>query len=346
MIKILLAFDHELPLGKMTTSYDKAIFEPTDMILESATKHGFKVNLFTDILCALAFKENNIGDFYFKYKAQLHRTLQAGHDVQLHIHPHWIDTKFKDGVFEPSKSFKLADFKDNAYPNNIEGIVERSVKELQSICKEVKTDYACNSYRAGGYNLSPETERIINALYANGIRIDSSVVKDYYYKSELSEINFKNYHNNGNWFFPLSGPVNSVSETGMYEIPIASSKAGVVTNLKHLYYKRKYKKFTYTSGYPIHSGKVNKIDKLKFVFSARPLGFDIISLHSQDLIKIVEDYIKSQNYNGDIIISSVSHPKNMGTFSVKLMEDFVRKIRDKHSVEFCTFTDIYHQLSL
>lgn len=346
MIKILLAFDHELPLGEVTTSYDEAIFNPTNRILESATKNNFKVNLFTDILCAQAFRENNIDGFYNKYKAQLQKTIQLRHDVQLHLHPHWIDTSFIDGVFKPSKSFNLAHFKDKEYPNSIEGIIERSVIVLKSICQEVKADYTCNSYRAGGFNLVPETDRILNALYANGIKIDSSIVKNFYYKSELSKIDFKNFHDKGNWFIPLSGPINAVSNAGIFEIPIASRPAGLVTNLKHLYYKKKYKNLFYTSGKPIHSGKSSKINKLKFVFSARPLGFDIVSMSANDLVKIVSSYVNSQKYNGDIIISSVSHPKNMGPFSVKLMEDFVRKMRDKyHDVEFCTFTDIYNQLT-
>ena len=347
MIKILLAFDHEIPLGGINSTYDNAIFSPTDQIIEAANKHGFKINLFTDILCALAFEKNNIGEFYNKYTLQLHKALQTGHDVQLHIHPHWIDTKFDKESFKPSNSFKLADFANTPYPNNIEGIVENAVKELKDICLKVKPDYTCNSYRAGGYNLTPETERILTSLYKNGIRIDSSIVKGFYYKSKLSEINFKNFHTEGNWKIPLSGPIETISKDGLFEIPIVSKPAGIMTNIKHLFYKNKYKKYAYSSGKAIHSGMVTKIDKLKFVFSSRPLGFEIISLSSKDMLNMFSYYIKSQKYTNDIIVSTVSHPKSMGQYSVQLMTEFVDRVKNKYSdVEFCTFTDIYKQIIL
>jgi len=347
MLKILLAFDHEIPLGGINSTYDDAIFNPTDRIIESANKHGFKINLFTDILCASAFKKNKINEFYSKYTLQLHKALLTGHDVQLHIHPHWVDTQFDNESFKPSVSFRLADFANKPYPYNIEGIIETAIEELKFVCLKAKPDYICNSYRAGGYNLSPETERILTSLYKNGIRIDSSIVKGFYYKSALTEINFKNFHFEGNWKIPLSGPIEDISKEGLFEVPIASKPAGMMTNIKHLYFKILYRKHGYSSGKPIHSGNVKKIDKLKFLFSTRPLGFDIISLKPKDLVNILSCYINSQKYTEDIIVSTVSHPKNMGQYSVQLMEEFVKRVKDKYpDVEFCTFTDIYNKIIL
>jgi len=165
------------------------------------------------------------------------------------------------------------------------------------------------------------------------------------YKSLISEINYKNFHAEGNWKIPLSGPMNAIAEDGLFEIPIASKPAGLIMNLKHLYYKRKNRKHAYSSGRTIHTGYVSKIDKLKFVFSSRPLGFDIISLSPKDLMNIMSDYINSQKYSNDIIISSLSHPKNMGPYSVQLMEEFVDRVRNKfHDVQFCTFSDIYNEV--
>ena len=108
---------------------------------------------------------------------QLQDAINRGHDVQLHLHPHWIDTTYSNGKFYPSQKYSLNDYRDNAYPNDISGIVEQGVNFLNNICKPVNEDYRCIAFRAGGYNLSPSTARILNALWENGIRIESSIAK-------------------------------------------------------------------------------------------------------------------------------------------------------------------------
>lgn len=344
MIKILLAFDHELPLGGLSKPVEDAIFRPTEKIIESAVKHDFKVTLFSDILCARAFRDNGQADFYEQYKNQLVRTISTGNDVQLHIHPHWVDTKFENGTFIPSSSFRLADFARNE-ENSIRRIVSESVEELTQICRTANPAYTCNSYRAGGYNLFPETKQILEALIENGIKIDSSIVKGFYYKSALSEIDFRNFHHQANWFLDPGKLFTEIGTSGLFEIPIASGNAGLITNLKHLYYKRKYKKHAYSTGKPIHSGKVSKTDKLKFVFSVRPLGFDVISLHTKDLVKILKEHLKKQQYTGDIYISTVSHPKSMGDFSINLMNNFVNEVRNNfQDVQFISFSEACNEL--
>jgi hypothetical protein len=342
-IRVLLAFDHEVPLGSISTSYKEAIFDPTDNILALAAETGIKINLFTDILCNNFFKKHGEFDFCGLYESQLQKTLRYGHDVQLHIHPHWINSGFQNKIFEPSSSYKLSDFKDGAYPDNIYGIIEQGILNIDKICRPVKNDYQCIAYRAGGYNLEPETELILSALFQLGIRIDSSIAKGLYFKTDYSHVDYKKMPEDCNWYISPKGNIRHAGKDGIFEIPIATIKAGLRTNLLHTLRKAKYKKRAFYSGKTIYAGKMKLIDKLRFVFSVRMLGFDLHTLSSGDLMKILEHNVRRYSSGKEIILSTVSHPKNMGPYSLKLMKEFVDKTREKYkdAVEFTTFTDIY-----
>ncbi|MCX6271835.1 MAG: hypothetical protein NTU44_11555 [Bacteroidetes bacterium] len=339
--QLVLAFDHELPLGGITGTYDQAIFEPTRQVIESANKLGVKVCLFTDILSLLFFRKHLVPEFTEPYTRQLQYALECGHEVQLHLHPHWIDTRLENGRFVPSGSFGLGDFAGKGYPGNIEGIVAQGVQELTAICRTVRPDYQCIAFRAGGFNLHPETSRILTALHSQGIRIDSSIPRDFYYRSAFSEINYKNTPEPCNWTIPLSGPVNGQAENGLLEVPIATKPAGLITNLKHLYNKKKYSQRAYVTGKTLHSGNVSKLDKLRFVFSVRMLGFDTWTMNVNDLIKILQYNLQKYRKDESIILSSVSHPKNMGRYSIGLMEAFILDTMRKHpDLQFTTFEEI------
>ncbi len=341
-VKILLAFDHELPLGSTSTSYQEAIIDPTNEILSLADEIGVKISLFTDILCNDFFKRNNETVFCELYQSQLQKALKSGHDVQLHIHPHWIDSSFHNKNYNPSNSFKLADFKDQAYPNNISGIIEKGIQQLTEICLPAKNDYQCIAYRAGGFNLEPATELIVSALIQQGIHIDSSIPRGLFFKSDYSTVDYKDMPEQCNWFISPNGKLNIPSKEGLLEIPIASIKAGLWTNIIHALRKINNKQRAFSTGKTIHSGKMHLMDKLRFVFSVRMLGFDLYTLSSGDLMKILDSNINRFSEN-EILLSTVSHPKNMGTYSRLLMKEFVSKARRKYgdTIEFSTFTDVY-----
>jgi len=345
-IKVLLAYDHEIPLGGVSKSYKEAIIDPTNELIKLADDIGVKVNLFTDILCADFFKRNGELSFYDQYKNQLQETLRLGHDVQLHIHPHWIDSVFKDQLYKPSNSFKLADFKDKAYPNNIEGIVENSIKQLNEICLSTKADYKCIAYRAGGFNMWPETNAILAALFNNGIRIDSSIPKGLFFKSNFSTVDFRNMPEQCNWFISPQGDLNKPSQNGIWEVPIATINAGLWTNIVHGYRKVKYKERAFSTGKTIHSGKTKIIDKLRFVLSVRMLGFDLHTLSSDDLMRILNKNIKEYSSEKEIVLSTVSHPKNMGAYSRMVMKEFVDKARRKYgdAIDFPIFSSVYQNM--
>lgn len=357
-IRIVLSFDHELTLGG-ATSYSRNLFDPTDQLLKLAQEAEVPIVLFTDVLCAIRFKEWDQKGFFEPYRDQIERSVRGNHDVQLHLHPHWVDSKYENGRFIPAKTFAFSDFRDRDYPDNIPGIIKRGVDFLNELCCGVYKEYRCVAYRAGGYNLAPETASILSSLYDNAIRIDSSIFKDFYFKSDISEVDHRGMPTKANWYIPITGPINQQASSGIYEIPIASRPRTLIRNIPFLL---KSERFTSRNrrrqggsgglaGPAIHSVK-NSIPKriggLIFPRSAWSLNFDSYLYSVRDLTKIMDYHIKRHHEDEEIIFSTISHPKNMGEYSFYLMRNFIDRVRQrfKDRAVFCTYRQIYDEMDM
>ena len=347
-IKLLLTFDHELPLGGLNTSYENALFGPTQKVIDLAEKHDVKVTLFSDILCAHMFEEWDRENFYDPYKNQLHNALRNGHDVQLHIHPHWLTTTYDGTNFIPSDDFALSDFKEKF--GGIPGIISLSANKLREICLQADTDYKCIAFRAGGYNISPDTDLIFNSLYDNGIRYDSSMAKGYYFKSGISEVDFRKLPDLPNWTITPENYRSALSgKDGIMEIPIATipkTPFEVPTRFKQ-------KKYAFRAvenrGKMIHSDeKIDLSSKIKMLFAARMLSFDNHTLSSDYLMRILKYNInRYERHNEEIMLSIISHPKSMGDYSFELMDSFISSVKKTYpEAEFTTFSSIDGNLGL
>lgn len=351
-IRIFLTFDHELPLGGLNTSFDNALFIPTQRVMDTADKLGVKVTLFSDILCAYKFKEWDSANFYIPYKNQLQAAIRTGHDVQLHVHPHWLTTGYDGTHFLPSQDFLLSDFKNDTVYNGIPGVIRLSVSQLKSICIPVDESYACIAFRAGGYAIYPDTNVIFRALLDQGIRYDSSMAKGYYFSSGLSEVDFRHLPKNTNWFIDLDAPLQAYQQadfqnaSGILEIPIAT----IPKSLFEIPTRFKLKKYAARAvdnrGTMIHTDyKTGWRSRIKQLFSARMLSFDNHTLSLNYLLKIVQyNAHRYKNVSDEILFSVISHPKSMGDYSFQLMEGFITSVQKSFpEAEFTTFSE-FHRL--
>ena len=96
-MQIYLTFDYEIYFGDRPGSVEKCILEPTRMLTEMADKHGVKLCQFVDIGFLLKMesemiKHPSLQKDHAALCTQLEKLWKTGHDLQLHIHPHWEDS--------------------------------------------------------------------------------------------------------------------------------------------------------------------------------------------------------------------------------------------------------------
>lgn len=340
-INLLLTFDHELPLGSLRGSYDDALFTPTYKLLDLGKKLDVPVTLFTDILSAVQFKNWDYDGFFNPYKEQLQAALSSGHEVQLHVHPHWLTTTFEHGTYFPSSDFSLSCFQKHAL-YSIENIIGTACKNLLDICRETIPDYNITAYRAGGYNIKPASSDIFKALQRNGIRYDSSIPLGYYYASAISEIDFRHLPEKANWFIADNGDFRKAAHEGILEIPIATKPKSVFEIPTRFKLKRYAFRAPVSHGNMIHEGRNPSLgQKLKMFMSPRLLSFDNHTQNADYLMSILDYNVKKFRHQEEISLAACSHPKTMGSYALQMMEEFVVKARKKYpELRFVKFNEI------
>ncbi|MDO9256401.1 MAG: hypothetical protein Q7U54_12870 [Bacteroidales bacterium] len=343
-IRLLLTFDHELPLGSLKSSYKKALFDPTERLFESSKRNDFPVNLFTDVLCALRYKEWDNEGFYKPYTNQLHKAIELGHDVQLHLHPHWLTSGYEKGVVIPSGDYSLANFASNN-EQGIGGIVKMGTTLLEEVCREAKSDYKVLAFRAGGYNIEPGSKEIFTELAKNGIKYDSSVVLKYYFVSSLSLIDFRKIPVMPNWYIGSDGDFRKSASSGILEIPVAAipkTPFEIPTRFKLKHFALRSPE---SHGSMIHEGNPgSRMEQLRMLFSSRMLTFDNHTLSAKYLMRILAYNIQKFKHFETLNLATCSHPKTMGDYSFTLMEQFIHMAREKYpDIEFTTFERLHKQ---
>jgi hypothetical protein len=349
-LQLVLSFDHELSLGG-AESYRHNLFDPTDELMALAQGLGVPIALFTDVCCAIRYRDWDREGFFDPYCEQIGRALVNGHDVQLHIHPHWMDSNFVNGEYRPSTSFALGDFAAGSPPNDISGIVGRSYDFLSELCLGRDANYLCVAYRAGGNNLAPYTETILQNLYDKGVRIDSSIVKGFRFRSGISTVDFSGMPRAANWTIPLSGPLNAEAASGIYEVPIAGRPRTPLNNAPFLINRVIHAGRAHDPrGRSIHAANTPLPQKLARLFprSAWPLGFDDAAQSVEDIARTLRAHVEAHQEDEIIVCAAVSHPKCMGNYERSLMRGFVERARSEYgsALEFTTYRSIYDRLPM
>src|SRR4051812_23057907 len=99
MINIFITLDYELFFGSKPGSQENAIIYPTKQLLVILNKHKAKASFFVDSGYLLKLKEYKVKypdleKDYEEISDQIKSLSADGHDIQLHIHPHWEDSYY------------------------------------------------------------------------------------------------------------------------------------------------------------------------------------------------------------------------------------------------------------
>ncbi len=340
-LRILLTFDYELPLGGIAKSFEHSLFDPARRLLEVLKKPNVPAVFFVDILSYLRLKELGVTGYTVPFENQIREIILQGHDVQLHLHPHWLESFYDNGKIIPSPKFKLGDFAEETGEHSIENIVKTGIEALTVLCRQADTSYKCIAYRAGGYNFVPEASRILKALYDNGIVIDSSISRGYFFRSDTSVVDYRKLPEKPNWFLSPDGNFKEENpdDSFIYEIPIASKPKGIFempTALKLGKFKERAPEYR---GIMVHSNEhVSKSDKIRQLFSARMLTVDNYTFSPEYLIKILDYNVKRFERFDEAALSLIGHPKSLDRYNFHLLTEFLKKARQKYgsSLEITT----------
>ena len=312
--RLILSQDYELFFDKSGT-LDKCLFEPCAALLEFADKHDSKITFFVDAGMLLCMER------HASAAAELHTTLgqvknhisslaNAGHEIALHVHPHWEDTQWENNTWQFANTrYQFCDFSDEE--------IARIFRDYATCLADLSGDMPM-VYRAGGFCVEP-FGRIRSVLEDLGIKIDSSVVPGALLRDPDKGFDFRNAPTEDWWMFDESPAIRE--EAGPFlELPVSVQKLPFI-----FYWGRLLERIGATkTSEQFGDGSSKRIGKTEII--RRLLGASRIAELSIDDAK-AGHLLRPENTGSKRELWQVmGHPKLLSRRSLQTLEQFMGRV--------------------
>lgn len=221
-MRTLLTLDYEVFFGPAAGTVARCMLEPTEALRAIARRHGAKLVFFVDAgflgkLAQEGAKAPALAADLAAIRRQLDGLVAEGHEIQLHVHPHWETSRWTARGWEVDTThFTLQSFTAAA----IRDIVLRYAKALRDIAGAD----AAFAYRAGGWVIQPFAP-IRGALLEAGVTIDSTVFAGGKRAGAVQPFDFRGAPAKSRWRFDAD-PLVEDPAGPFLEVPIASRRVG------------------------------------------------------------------------------------------------------------------------
>lgn len=326
-MKVYLSFDYELFFGAQSGSANNCIIEPTQQLLKLAEKHGIYLNFFVDSGYLLALEKYSKRYPSVSYeKQQIYKQLtqlsEAGHDCQLHIHPHWEDSYYDGNVWKMNtERYRLDHFSDVQ--------IQEIITSYYTITKEI-SGKAPIAFRAGGWCLPP-WNKVQDTFKKLGVWIDSTVYEKGFLNEGQIKFDFRNAPSLDQWLFEkdplIQDPIGS-----FLELPISSVRLSP-SFFWNLYLRGRLNRSLHKSmgdGIPMAQPGTKK--KVLTGYSQQALSCDgyYASL-------LLSEFNNRKAREEDTMVV-IGHPKAQSIFSLQKLDKFISSTKDTST--FARYSDL------
>ena len=119
-MRVVITFDHELFFGPASGTPERCLIEPGRALAAAATEAGAPLCFFVDAgyllaLRSLAPRHSTLRAQEAAVRRSLDDLASQGHELLLHVHPHWEDALWNDGRWHFDLTrYALSAFDDDA----------------------------------------------------------------------------------------------------------------------------------------------------------------------------------------------------------------------------------------
>ena len=350
-IGLVFTLDYEIH-GNGNGDFKSWVHFPTSNMLDLFDTYGAKLTIMAEIGHYWAMKkyEHLFWEEINLFESQLRNAIERGHDVQLHIHPQWIDAEYEQGKWQLNFSRNTIERFCHNY-NEAYFYLKKGKEELQRILTPIRTDYQCVCFRAGYLQMQPSVN-IVRALEDNGFLSDSSVQKGTVASDNLRELDYSSaYSNYYPWKISAEEICNKAEHGKIYEFPILTERLlikKIFAKFKKIITGSKKKGIgtiilgfmsKYSSKKPL-AAKQDAHGKLKILLSK---SWDFVDFCQRDyiyLLKSLKRIIKihkKENHLRFTPIVLIGHSKDF--FFYNHLELFLEACKKMEEIEFLTYSD-------
>jgi hypothetical protein len=353
MFLIIISLDYELPVGR--DDVRRHMIEPTSKLLDACENHGATLTIMVEIGELWAFENPDNAGFskYLGYdpaseiRSQIIEAIRLGHDVQLHLHPQWINARWNATCWDLDYAhYQLTDFNDEQMLN----MLRQGKEDLETLLRPHSQDYECLGFRAGHWNTNP-SDRYLSALSAAGLKSDTSVFKWGYANNDAVTFDYRNAYSNVHAWYAEEDDINQPSsERRILEVPIATELTRFMNMLtpKRIWLARKYLREDREILAAVREAKGRQaksggfIHKFQHLFSWHPKKLDFCKLTAREMLSMIENLMKqceNQHSPLPIPLVMIGHSKQVG--AEKNLNKFLGIVNKKfgNKVQFSTYRE-------
>ena len=224
-MKLGLIFSNDWELfGDGSGNYFDIQHQPLQDLLHTIENHGAKLTVMAEVAQQwahqhIAERHEWARDVVEAWESILKQTIKKKHDVQLHLHPQWLNA-----LYDNNEDKWHVDLNQWSLSSLTPETMQKSLKEgkqyLDKILQPIDPRYECIAFRAGAYCIQP-SKVAMQCLSSAGIMCDSSVIKGKY------DPHFFDYRDAYSNIIPWLAcrediRYKSNGEEGLLEIPIYS----------------------------------------------------------------------------------------------------------------------------
>ena len=320
-MNIYLTYDYELFFGEKTGTVDKCIIEQTNSLLQIAQKYNIQMTFFVDVgfliqLEKWSEKHSSLLIDLNNIKDQIQSIIQLNSKVQLHIHPHW-EKAYYDGekwIINTENCYKLFDFSDDE--------INRIVSEYKVYLDDL-VGYSTTTFRAGGWCIQP-FERLKPIFQRLGLKVDSSVFVGGQFESNNYYFDFRNAPHKCSYNFENDVCIEDINGCFL-EVPISSHRYSPLFYWRLYILGRLFPKNHKMLGDGIFLSQPGRKKSVLTSFTWNHASSDG---YYASKLNVIKNKLTKQSYENMVVIG---HPKSNTHFSIRKLEQFVKKNYKKHS---------------
>jgi hypothetical protein len=320
-MKIFLTFDYELFFGTKTGTVENCLLKPTKNLLELFQQYKIQTTFFIDASYLLMLKTDAEKNSYSMQEwksisAQMHEMVKNGHEIGLHLHPHWSDCFRKDEKWIiNTQRYRFDLLHPEEQKEHFHTCVELIRKEFYpKLC----------SFRAGGWCIQP-FENFRKLMKTYNITIDSSVVPGMKHYSEHHRFDFTDCFKKEIWNFETN-PCKEEEGGFFTEVPVTPDLIFPLFRIK-MFFLHRYRPSMYV---PVGDGDWLKDTSKHYIGYVLPQAryASADGLYSERLQKIYKELtIKNAE-----IFTVLSHPKSLSSASFQYLENFIKEALEKGEI--------------
>lgn len=319
-MKPILTLDYEIFFGQKVGTPQVSMVTATNKLLETLDQFKAKAVFFVDATYLLALKSNMLSHPTLQkdYSDIIHHIQfleNCGHQIQLHIHPHWVNSRFTDeGWHIAIDRFRLFDWS----PCEAADIIKQSTTELNS-----HLNHKVFAFRAGGWCIQPFSH-ISKALSSNGITLDSTVFQGGCANSSSHSFDFTSAPGLDSWWFHHD-PCIPDKDGVFYEVPISSQVVSPLFFWKFAatkFFGNKSKHRCFGDGVAIKNSKKDTLRMLTRSSSS------VVSVDGYKSSLLLDGYKKAER-SGTKNFVVIGHPKALSEFSLSNITNWLSYIQSQ-----------------